>query len=224
MARIDLVLRSRDWGRSRRRSTRACLLARGLERQYGGKWSVSGREARQRGVLWPRTLGLHEDARSVAEEFDAGAGKRDIFRGRPARTVTLEGRLPGRDQRAAPPDRAATPRVPGRRAVRRAVAAGGAVAAVPALLVADGLGWLLLAVITLGAGAVVAVRAAAPRPRITGRAPVSPDPDLSPAPAPRPETAPVREAAPARDAVPEPWPQPGQAPAVPFPVREQVRG
>lgn len=235
--RIDLDLIPRDYRRGRPRSTGSCMIAKALERQYGGKWKVSpvSGVTRRSGRGGPKRARLTRSARSVMNEFDIGASVQTMFRGRRTRRITLNGRLPA----AAPaPDRRPAPaRQPSRqdparqrqRSLHRGKAVMAGTAAVTTWgLVADGLAWIPLTLL----GAVAALFTAFAAIRLRESRPVT-RPVLAQVPRQvpqeRPQRArsrPVREAAP-RQAEPEPGPQPWPAPdpwpgPVPEPVPEPV--
>lgn len=103
---IPLELIPQDFRRGKRGNPRACLLERGLERVYGGKWTV-GADARQRGVMWPRIWALEDDSERAMDLFDSKAPVSEIFEGRQTLRVHLRGKPPRamRRQRSRGPSR-----------------------------------------------------------------------------------------------------------------------
>jgi hypothetical protein len=208
MDRIPLDLIPQDFRRGRRGNPYACLLERTAERQHGAKLKVGGSHARERGRLFPRTWSLDADAQQIVGLFDAGAGQRDIFRGRNTVRVYLHGEPFARRQRqdrGMPRSRPVARRLNVPRRHRRSLAAVGVIGSMA--LIGDGLAWIVITAV----GVVVAA-AAGIRVRRRQRARYAAMP-----------------AYPARPAVPEPWrsgwPEQTAAPApMPWPAEpEQVR-
>jgi hypothetical protein len=212
MTKVNLTLTRRDFRRARRNSPRACLVARGLERQEGGKWRVGVGEARRRDRWLSPKWKAGKDAQELIEKFDGGASARDIFGGRKSVQVTLNAPAQRRQ-------RSQRRRIKGRTKVMTVTAASAVV------LLGEGRGWVVFTAIGVFLAALIGLftvrrisrpstvrrisrpsTVRVPQPaRVPQQARV-PEPD--PWPQPRPVRVPELDRVPEPERVPDPWPQP----------------
>lgn len=231
MAEIGLDLIPEDYRKGHRGNPWACMIERGLEREYGGRWKVGGSLARQRGKAWPREWTLGEDAAEVIGSFDSGASLNQVFRGQRTRRITLYGK-PLTEDRAERSSRS-RPLPRPRRSLRSRRVTAAAGAGLGGLVLA-GTGYLWetaagAAALLAGAGVVKLARSEKVIAHVghgQHQAPARPpDPDWDwddgperavPPSRPEPVPEPAPEPAPAPEPVRARWPESPEVPAEVF--------